>query len=157
MPLKAPGITLTAIGSGRRITLNQIDSPAVLLFHGRNTAEASKSVNGPLRDRYPEASALLIASIMDLHIAPKLLRGMVESFIKDAYEEACQELPAKWPARDYLLLLPDWDGKITKAFGFSDTDKTAGVAVLNANAELVGIYQGKDLVAQTLALLDKIS
>jgi hypothetical protein len=152
-----PAVTLTAIGSNRKITLNKIGAPAVLIFHGRNTAEVSEKLNGPLRDRYPEASDLLVASILDLHVAPRLLRGVVEAFIRDAYEEACQKLPDYWPPRDYLLLLPDWDGKLTRAFGFKDTDKAAGVAVLNHQGRVIGTYQGADLVEKTLSLLDKLA
>lgn len=154
--IKAPAVTLTAIGNNRKITLNKIGTPAVLLFHGRNTAEASRKVNGPVRDRFPEASQLLVASIMDLHIAPRLLRGVVEAFIRDAYEEAIQELPNGWTPQEYLLLLPDWDGKLTKSFGFKDTDRNAGVALLDADGRIVGTYQGNDLINQTLALLEQI-
>ncbi len=154
--LKAPGVTLTSIGNNRKITINKIGIPAVLLFHGRNTADVSRRVNGPVRDRYPDASQLMVASIMDLHIAPRLLRGVVEAFIRDAYEEAILELPNGWTPQEYLLLLPDWDGKVTKSFGFKDTDRNAGVAVLDAEGMVIGTYQGNDLVNQTLALLEQI-
>jgi hypothetical protein len=154
--IKVPPVTISAIGNGRKVTLNKIGLPALLIFHGRNTAEAAREINGPVRDKYPEASDLFVASITDLHIAPRLLRGVVEAFIKDAYEEAVKELPNGWTPRDYLLLLPDWDGKITKAFGFDNTDKQAGLAALDRQGNVVGIYQGKDLVINALALLEKI-
>lgn len=154
--IKTPAVTLTAIGSGRKVSLNQIGFPALLIFHGRNTAEASQKVNGPVRDKYPLASSLLVASIMDLHIAPRLLRGVVEAFIRDAYEEACKKLPNGWTPREYLLLLPDWDGSLTKNFGFKDTDRTAGVVVLDRQGKVVGAYQGKDLTAQAMAMLKKV-
>jgi hypothetical protein len=153
---KTPAITLTAIGTGRKVTLNKIGAPALLIFHGRNTANASKNINGPVRERYPDASNLLVASIMDLHIAPRLLRGVVEAFIRDAFEEASKELPNGWTARDYLILLPDWDGRLTKNFGFKDPDKIVGLVVLDSQAKVVGVYQGKDLVAQALAMLEKV-
>ena len=74
----------------------------------------------------------------------------------DAYEEASQELPEGWKPYDYLLILPDWDGKITRAVGFNNTDRTAGVVVLDSQGNIAGVYQGKDLVGQSLALLEKI-
>jgi hypothetical protein len=154
--IKTPAVTLTAIGSGRKVTLNQIGIPALLLFHGRSNAEASQNVNAPVRDKYPLASTVLVATVMDLHIAPRPLRGVVEAFIRNAYEEACQKLPTGWSPRDYLLLLPDWDGSLTKKFGFKDTDHTAGVVVLDRQGKVVGAYQGKDLAAQALAMLKKV-
>jgi hypothetical protein len=153
---KTPPVTLTAIGTGRKITLNKIGTPALLIFHGRNTAEASRNINGPVRERYPQASNLLVASVMDLHIAPRLLRGVVEAFIRDAFEEASKELPKGWTARDYLILLPDWDGSLTKNYGFKDPDKNVGLVVLDRQANVVGVYQGKDLVPQALAMLEKV-
>jgi hypothetical protein len=154
--IKTPAITVTAIGTGRKITLNKIGTPALFIFHGRNTAEASRDINGPVRDRFPEASKLLIATVMDLHATPRLLRGVVEAFIRDAFEDAIKELPKGWTAREYLLLLPDWDGSLTKNFGIKDPDKVVGLAVLDRQAKVVGVYQGKDFVNQALALLDKV-
>ncbi len=83
-----------------------------------------------------------------------MLRGVVEAFISDAYEEASQELPEGWTARDYLLILPDWDGKVTRAFGLSHTDRNAGVAVVDSQGDIVGVYQGRDLVVQAQSLLE---
>lgn len=153
---KMPSITLTSIGSGRKVKLDKIGTPAVLIFHGRNTSEAARTVNGPVRDRYPDASRLLVASVADLHSVPRLLRGVVEAFISDAYEEASQELPEGWKSYDYLLILPDWDGKVTRAVGLDHTDRTAGVVVLDSQGNITGVYQGRDLIGQTLVLLNKI-
>lgn len=154
MPItNVPAVTMAAVGSGRKITLNKIGTPAVLIFHGRGTAEAARQVNGPVRDQFPDADALLIASITDLHSVPGLLRGVVRAFIQDAYEEACKELPDGWAPEKYLLLLPDWDGKITRAFGMKDIEKTAGIAVVDESGRVVGIYQGKELAGQALEML----
>ncbi len=153
---KAPAFTLTSIGSGRKVSLNKIGVPALLIFHGRQTSEAARTVNGPVRDRYPDPSNLLVASVADLHSVPRLLRGVVEAFISDAYEEASQELPEGWTARDYLLILPDWDGKVTRAFGLSHTDRIAGVAVVDSQGDIVGVYQGRDLVVQAQSLLESV-
>jgi len=154
-PTKAPPLTITAVGSGRKVTLNKIGIPAVLIFHGRSSVEASKAVNTPVRELIPEASKLLVITVMDLHHTPRLARGLVEAFIRDAYEDACEQLPKGWNPRDYLVLLPDWDGQISKGFGLKGTDRNAGVAVLDGNGNIVGVYQGKDLATQTLAMLDK--
>lgn len=151
--IKTPNVTLTAVGSKRKITLTNIGTPAVFIFHGRGNAEASEIVNTSIRDKYPNASSVLVGTIMDLHIAPRLLRGVVEAFIKNAYEDACKKLPKGWPPSEYLLLFPDWDGKLTKSFGIHNSDHTAGVAVLDRAGLVVGVYQGKDLGAKTLALL----
>lgn len=155
--IKTPNVTITAFGSGRKISLTQIKSPAVLIFHGRGNSDASEVVNTSVRDKYPKASSVLVATIMDLHIAPRLLRGVVEAFIDNAYNEACKKLPKGWTPREYLLLLPDWDGKLTKSFGIQNSDHTAGVAVLDSAGKIVGIYQGKNLAAECMALLAKIN
>jgi len=152
--VKAPALTITAVGSGRKIILNKIGTPAVLIFHGRSSVEASRAVNTPVRDLIPEATRLLVITVMDLKGTPRLARGLVEAFIRDAYEEACKQLPKGWNPWDYLILLPDWDGQISKGFGLKDVGRNAGVAVLDGEGNIVGVYQGKDLAAQTLRMIE---
>ncbi|MEI6291549.1 MAG: hypothetical protein WCP19_14055, partial [Chloroflexota bacterium] len=64
-------------------------------------------------------------------------------------------LPAGEDPKHFVVILPDWDGSITKALNLRDTGKTAAAAVLNSDSSLVGTYQGSDPVSNVLALLKK--
>lgn len=147
--------TLKAIGSNREVSLSALGKPAVLLFHTQETAEAAAKVNETLRAQsdYQSCESLFIANIVDLHSVPKLFRGFAEKAMKESYEKAAASLPAGADPTDYVLILLDWDGGITKAFGLKDTNKTAGVAVMETSGNIVGSYQGAVPDKETLKLL----
>lgn len=147
--------TLKAVGSNRELNLSTLGKPAVLLFHTQETAEAAAAVNASLRaqDNYKSCDSLFIANIVDLHSVPKLFRGFAEKAMKESYDKAATSLPAGADPKDYVLILPDWDGSATKAFGLKDTNKTAGVAVLNTGGNIIGTHQNRDLISQAMQLL----
>jgi prolycopene isomerase len=155
--LPALAVTLQSAGSGRRITLNAIGKPAVLLFHTQDTAEQAAKINQAVRslDRYRDPSHLLIANVVDLHAVPKLFRNIAEKAMKDSYKQAVAALPQGSCAEDNVIILPDWDGRITKSLELQDVSKNAGVVVLNTNGCIAGKYQGSDSKSQVLSLLEK--
>lgn len=153
----APAITLKASGSGREIALNAIGTPAVLLFHTQETADDAAKVNAALRvlPAYDTPDKLFIANVVDLHSVPKLFRGFAESAMKDSYKQASASLPAGADPKDYILILPDWDGSLSHGFGLGDTSKTAGIVVLDSTGSLIGTYQGAGPESHALELLSK--
>jgi hypothetical protein len=155
---QVPDVTLKAIGSGREVALRGIGKPAVLLFHTQETADEAAKVNAAIRAvkacQTPEQ--LFIANVVDLHSVPKLFRNFAESAMKDSYKKATATLPAEANPSDYVLILPDWDGSLTKAAGMKDVDKVAGVVILNGDGHVVETYQGADAVNVTQGFLKKI-
>jgi prolycopene isomerase len=162
-PMKQSPITsyplpaMKAIGSNREVNLSALDKPAVLLFHTQETAEAAAAVNVALRARsdYQSCDSLFIVNIVDLHSVPKLFRGFAEKAMKESYEKAASSLPPEVDPKDYVLILPDWEGSVTKAFGLKDTNKTAALAVLNESGNVIDTYQGEAVESNALALLKK--
>lgn len=148
---------LKAIGSNREVNLNKIGKPVVLLFHTQETAEAAASVNAALRaqDDYKSCDTLIIANVVNLKSVPKLFRGFAEKAMKESYEKAASSLPPEVDPKGYVLILPDWDGSITKAFGLKDTNKVAGIAVLDNSGKIVGTHQGADIEKSAQQLLIK--
>jgi len=163
--IKAPAKTLIALGSERRVVLNRIGKPAVLLFLARETADDGPPINARLRESYPLATDLMTASVVDLHIVPRLVRSIAEAAMRHAYEKAVQRFPREFKLpqpdmvvdpEDYILILPDWDGSVTRAFGMRNPAKTPGVAVLDTQGQLVGIQQGGDLAEAALGFLEQL-
>jgi all-trans-retinol 13,14-reductase len=153
----APTVTLKAAGSGRQVALNKIGLPAVLLFHTQETADQASKINFSLRemDKYQTPDQLLIANVVDLHAIPKLFRNFAENAMKDSYNQAVAALPKDTCAEDNVVILPDWDGGVTESVGLKDVNKNAGVAVLDAQGNVIGTYQGNDAVNTVLGLLEK--
>lgn len=154
----SPAVTLKAAGSGREISLNKIGKHAVLIFHAQETADAAAQINEAIRaqSNYASCDSVLIANVVDLHAVPKLFRGFAEKAMKESYDKAAAVLAERGLApRDYAIILPDWDGSVTKTFGLKGANKTAGLAVLDANGKLIGTYQGSEPESNALALLEK--
>ena len=84
-----------------------------------------------------------------------MLRKVAEQLMKSSYKDAVEGLdPGKTP-EEYVLILPDWDGDVLTPLGVEDVSKQIAVAVIDADATLVGVYQGEDPASHAVELLEK--
>ncbi len=155
----APAVTLKAAGSNREVTLNAIGRRSVLLFHTADTSEDAERINQAIRavDEYQTCQSVTIANVVDLHSVPKLFRGFAEKSMRESYDKASKSIPQGQDSQNYIIILPDWDGKATQGFGLGDTSKIVGLAVLDEQGGVVGTYQGNEPERHALELLKKVS
>lgn len=145
--LPAPGFSLVATASGRRVSLASCAGrPLVLVFHLRDTAPAARAVNRAIREAYPRPDAVTVASVLDLSIVPPLYWGAVGLELSRAYRSAVEELPDSMPPdadpADYVIILPDWSGLTARRFGARDTNRAAAVVVIDAESRVAGAHTG---------------
>ena len=135
--------------------LNKIGKPAVLIFHTQETTEAAAQINQAIRaeSNYANCDSMFIANMVDLHSVPKLFRGFAEKAMKESYEKAADSLTKGLAPHEYIFILPDWDGKTTKAFGLKNVNKKAAFVTLDKCGDITGMYQGVDPAANALELL----
>lgn len=153
--VRAPKVTLTAIGSGRKIDLRQTGILTLLVCHGRESADEATQVHTAVRQRFPQASLLLTASLVNLKIVPRMFRGVAESAIRKAYHEAVGKLEQSQKPEDYIVILLDWDASATNSLGLYNTGSVAGVAILDGKGNLLETFQGDDLASTAIRLLEK--
>jgi phytoene dehydrogenase-like protein len=153
---KMPRATLTAIGSKRRFDLHALNKPAVLVFNTQETAAVSEEVNHTVDKRYKLVSEVLVLSIVDLHIVPRPFRPIAEAAMVKSYQEVVDRLPEGMSGEEHVMILPDWDGSVTKALGFKRVNRTAAIAVLDSDSGIVGTYQGSDPNTAAMDLLAKV-
>jgi hypothetical protein len=134
------------------VNLRDLRIPAVLVFHGASNASRASEINAEIRATHPLASEVLVASVVDLHSIPKLFRGFAGREMRKAYEKAAAGLPAGTSPEEYVVILPDWDGKATKWFGLTGVEETPAIVVLK-DGRVVGASQGDDLAERATALL----
>ena len=152
---QAPAVTLKANGHGRQLTFNELGVTALLVCVARETSDMASPVVTAVREKYATAEQVLIANIADTRPFPRLIRKVAEQIMKSSYNDAVKNLlPGRKP-EDYVLIVPDWDGDLLKPLGIDDVTKTIAVAVIDARGGLVGVYQGDDVAAQALALLER--
>ncbi len=151
--MNLPDVNVTAAGSKREINLAQLGVPAVVICHGQNTAQAAKEVNQTVRQEHPDAGKLVIASVIDLSSFPTMFRAMVEPEVEKAYHKVADKLPEGSDAADYVILLPDWDGKLTAQLGAEGSTEQAIALVTDAAGNIVGKAEGETPGAAVLEIL----
>jgi hypothetical protein len=152
--VRAPSVELEAIGHGRKLRIDALGAPAVLIFVARETSVSARSVVDAVRARYPMASQVVVATVADLRGTPRLARRVARGRMKESYEHAVARLEESQAPEDYVLILPDWDGAVMKALGIDDLSRTIAVAVIDASGNLTGLYHGFDSATRALALLE---
>jgi hypothetical protein len=151
-----PSTTLTAAGSERDFKMTALPSPALFIFHGESNTDVVAEANTAVRAHYPLASQLLMASIVDLHHIPRLFRSMAQSALKKAYERSAQLIPDELDPAQYVVILPDWDGAVTKVIGFEAVGESAGIAVVDEAGNLHGAFQGEGAAEAALTCLKRM-
>ena len=151
----APRITLTAIGSKRKIDLCHTGIITLLVCHGQETADEATQVHAAVRERYPLASTLLAASLVNLRIVPRMFRGVAETAIRKAYHEAIPQLKEGQEPDKYIVILPDWDASVTNSLGLRNTNSTPGIVILDGDGNVLEVFRGADLASTAVSLLAK--
>jgi hypothetical protein len=150
----APVFDLKAIKSGRQISPATCKGNVLgMVFHGRETVQAVVEINTTVRPLFPDPKPVILVSVLDLSIVPRLLHGAVKPMLEQAYDQAAREIPKGYNPADYVFLLPDWNGAVTKAFRAKDTNKAAAVVVIGREGQIVGSYQGPQPGPATLSLI----
>ena len=149
----APEFTLTAVRSGRTVsTVLPMTVPLLLVFHGRAGTNTATAINVAVRGDYPEATTLQIASIVDLSHIPTPFQGAARMALEIAYQHAARQLPAGLDPSDYVLIVADWDGRVTRAYQMTYRVDDIGLAVVNQQGQFAGSYTGREPVQAALRL-----
>lgn len=167
---RAPDFGLLAAGSGRRVGVppdgaggsdgrplrRPLGRPLVLIFHLQGTAPTAREINRAVRARYPSPEEVLVASVIDLSIVPPVYWLTVGLVLNTAYEEAAKEVPPNVDPADYVAILPDWGGLVSRRYGARNTGRAAAISVVDADANLAGSYQGERPVEAVLGALEPL-
>ena len=154
---RAPDFDLLAAGSGRRVGLLSNDGrPVVLILHLQGTAPTAQEINRAVRGLYPSPDEVLVASIIDLSIVPPVYWITVGLVLGQAYEKAATELPPETDPGEYIVILPDWGGRVSRAYGARRTNRAAAIVVVDGDSNVAGFYQGESPVEAVLDILNRI-
>jgi hypothetical protein len=152
---RAPYFRALAAGSGREISLRTCAGrPIVLIFHSQNTAHVAEQVNRAVRETYPSHEDVVVASVVDLSLVPPIYWLTASVMVGQAYERASREIPSDFDPADYIVILQDWGGLISRRFGVRGVNRDAAVVVIDENAEVTGFYQGREPVETVLDALE---
>ena len=154
---RAPDFSLLAAGSGRQVTLQGNDGrPVVLIFHLQGTAPTARQINRAVRQHYPDPDEVLVASVIDLSIIPPLYWVTVSLVLSQAYEQAAAELPSDADPAEYIVILPDWGGRVSRDYGVRRTNRAAAIVIVDGDSNIAGFYQGERPVETVLEILEQV-
>ncbi|HEX5847997.1 MAG TPA: hypothetical protein VFY59_02285 [Rubrobacter sp.] len=153
---RAPYFSLLAAGSGRRVdTQNVVGRRVVLVFHLQGTAPTAREINRAVRLRYPDPEDVLIASVIDLSIVPPFYWMSVGLILGQAYDRAAQELPPGADPAEYVVILPDWGGLVSRRYDVGNTGRAAAIVVLDEDGSVAASYQGERPVESVLEVIGR--
>ena len=148
----APPFRLTAVTTKRRIDNASCAGRAlVLIFHDQTTLDAPRVVNTALRATY-DVDRVLIASCVDLSAAPRFLHGIINGFLRQAYQRGAAFVPAGQDPGAYVIILPDWDGRVSRAFHVP-RGGGAALVVIGPDGRIAGTAHGSGLGTAALQLV----
>lgn len=151
---RAPHFSLLAAGSARRVSLRaEAGRRVVLVFHLQGTAPTARGVNRAVRARFPDPEEVLVASVIDLAIVPPLYWISVSLILNQAYDRAVEEVPPGVDPSEYVVILPDWGGRVSRAYGVRNTGRAAAIVVVDEDSNVALAYQGERPVEAVLAAL----
>lgn len=153
---EAPPFILTALGSGRQIAPTGNNHALLLVFHDQNTVTQVQAMQEALRSRYADAGQLQIASVVNMQAVPVFLRGVAETVMKASYSKAAAAMPPGMDAADYVVILPDWDGAVSKAYGALKIDRQPRLVLLDPQGAVSAVYQDMEIGAAALAMIERL-
>jgi hypothetical protein len=142
---KAPAFFLTAIGAAR--VIGGPPGPVVpllLIFHGNAGAESAFQINSTLRELYPSVDQLQIASVVVLNQVPRFLRSTIELTLLTTFQKIAEQIPKGLDPTEYVWIAPDWEGKVTSAFGMQERTKDVGLVLITPGWQIFESYHGND-------------
>jgi hypothetical protein len=151
----APGFVLQALGSGR--TVSHRDGAALLLvFHDQNTVDKVQAMQEAIRSQYADAQQLKIASVVNMKPVPVFLRSTAETIMKGSYAKAAAAMPPGLDPADYVVILLDWDGSVSAAYGAQKIERQPRLVLVDAGGTVQGIHQGEEIRQQALAMVQSL-
>ena len=158
---QAPDFTLDHI-KGHPVSLSSYRGrPVVLIFAGKDSGSQARDIVVALRNRYAP-DQLPAVSVLDMHGIPRLVQGIAKGQIQKGYNDAVKEAQADTQAKGWampadpaqlVVMLMDWDGKVTASYGLSGVDKQATAVLIDENGAIQGYGTGAQGGEQILALL----
>ena len=133
-----------------------IGRKVVVIFHLQGTAPTAREINHAVRAHHPDPEDVLVASVIDLSIVPPFYWMSVGLILNQAYDGATEDLPPDANPAEYVVILPDWGGLVSRNYGARNTGRAAALVVLDEEGGVAVSYQGERPIAAVLEMIARI-
>lgn len=131
-------------------------APLLLVFHDQNTVDKVQAMQQAVRMQYSDAGQLQIASVVNMKLVPVFLRSVAESVMRGSYAQAGAAMPPGLDAADYVVILLDWDGKVSQAYGAHKIERRPRLVLLDHTGVVRGVHQGEEIEQGAMAMLAEL-
>ena len=152
---KAPALTFEAVGSGKRVNLAELGATALLICLTQQTMAEVGAVVSTVRQRYPDNAQLVLIRVVDLRHVTAEERPLAESTLQASYEKRVSRLEPGLNPLEYVTIIADWSGAVGDALRMTELETRLGIAVFDRRGYVVGAYQGDDLPATAISLIER--
>jgi len=125
----------------------------VLVFHAQNAALAVERMNRRVREVYPSADEVVVASVADLGLVPPPFLPMAQMALESSYRGAARRLPPGTDPEEYVVILGDTTGRVTRLYGAVSSYLSPIAVVVGPDGVVRGRALGPDLAGAVLELL----
>jgi hypothetical protein len=152
----APDITEPAFGT--RLVPDRAwvaGRPLLVLFHSRDNQDEARGVIQVVRNQWRDAQTLVTVNLVDLGMFPWLLRKLVNFDLQKAFDAEVANLPGDLDPESHIVIVPDFDGKMTKAWGVSESAKVVAGVVVDAEGRICARARGADVAPVVMRALSE--
>jgi hypothetical protein len=129
-----PDITAPAVRTNLCANRAWVDGrPVVVVFHGRDNRDAARALVQSVRNVYRHATSVVTVNVVDLSMFPRVLRRVVNSDLEKAFDAEAANLPGDRDPESHVIIVADYDGSLTRAWGVSDADTVVSAVVLDGD------------------------
>ena len=72
------------------------------------------------------------------------------------YRQAAAAIPSGYDPADHLILLPDWNGEVTRAYRAADLGQAVHLFLIGPDGLTRGQYHGPDPAARALEMVQAL-
>lgn len=155
--LPAPPFELVAAYTRRVFSpAASLGTPVMLVFISYATRHMVQDISLAVRERYPAASQVLVANLINLNFVPGLARSTAKRMMDAELREAVKQLSPGFNPYDHLILLPDWKGSVFKVYRVGRLDDQIALVMIDTKGLVAGSYRGTDPAGTALSLLEAV-
>ena len=119
--------------------------PLVVLFYSRENQDDARGATQVIRNKWRDAQTLVTINLIDLSMFPRLLRKLVNSDLSKAFDVEAANLPGDLDPESHIVIVPDFDGKMTQAWGVSDAAQVVNAVVVDSQWRICARARGAEV------------
>lgn len=129
--------------------------PVAILFHSRENQDEARAVIQTIRNKWRSAETLVTLNLVDLSMFPRVMRKLVNHDLGKVFEAEAANLPGDLDPESHIVIVPDFDGKMTKAWGVSDAATVVNGVVVDSEWKVCARAHGSDVESVVMRALSE--